>query len=133
MPKKDERPKITVRATAVGFYGGARRRKGDVFSVPEGVVGKWFVPTDASLAEKNNLALEEAAKAKKEAEETNRAAKIQADKDALEIKKKADADLVNAKKVADDQAKKSIFGGLLGKKEVKPGEGATDPDLDGVA
>ncbi len=140
--KKDERKKITVRATAVGFYGGSRRRKGDVFQVPEGVVGKWFVPTDANLAEKNRLALEEAATVKKKAEEDNRAAKLKADEDAKAAKVKADADLKNTKTVADENAKKSIFGGLFQNHKEKPeaDEGAGSEggapggeSLDGIA
>lgn len=35
---------MKVRATAVGFHGGSRRRVGEVFDVPEGVTGSWFEP-----------------------------------------------------------------------------------------
>lgn len=35
---------MKVRATAMGFHGGSRRREGDVFEVPEGVTGSWFEP-----------------------------------------------------------------------------------------
>lgn len=35
---------MKVRATAVGFHGGSRRRPGDTFDVPEGTKGSWFEP-----------------------------------------------------------------------------------------
>lgn len=39
---------IRVRATAPGFYGGSRRRRGDEFDVAEERhVGKWMVRVDA--------------------------------------------------------------------------------------
>lgn len=37
---------MRVKATAMGFHGGFRRRVGDVFEVPDGSKAKWFVPAD---------------------------------------------------------------------------------------
>jgi hypothetical protein len=33
---------MRVRALQMGFFGGARRRVGDVFDVPDGTKAKWF-------------------------------------------------------------------------------------------
>lgn len=38
---------MKVQAITDGFYGGARRRAGDVFEVKDGVTGKWFTPVEA--------------------------------------------------------------------------------------
>ncbi len=35
---------MKVKAITEGFYGGARRRAGQVFEVSKGAKGKWFVP-----------------------------------------------------------------------------------------
>lgn len=35
---------MKVIATSMGFFGKARRRKGDVFDVPDGTKAKWFEP-----------------------------------------------------------------------------------------
>lgn len=37
---------MKVKATAIGFHGGFRRRVGDVFDVADGAKSKWFVPVD---------------------------------------------------------------------------------------
>jgi hypothetical protein len=37
---------MKVIANTLGFYGGSRRRPGDVFEVPDGTKGKWFTPAD---------------------------------------------------------------------------------------
>lgn len=37
---------MKVRATAIGFYGGARRREGDVFEVKGNIKSSWFVPLE---------------------------------------------------------------------------------------
>lgn len=42
-----------VRATSLGFYGGSRRRPGDVFMVRDGFKGSWVVDVpDVKLPEK---------------------------------------------------------------------------------
>lgn len=120
---REEIKKVAVRATAMGFYGGIRRRKGAVFFVPEGTVGKWFEPTDPTAAALNNAALEDAALAKKAAEDRVRDAKIAADQEAADKKTQADADLKDEKKVIDAEVKKKLFGGLLGNRET-PAEGS---------
>lgn len=33
---------MRVKATQFGFFGGSRRRPGDVFEVPDGTKGAWF-------------------------------------------------------------------------------------------
>jgi hypothetical protein len=38
---------MKVKASQIGFYGGSRRRPGEVFEVPEGFKGKWFQPVQA--------------------------------------------------------------------------------------
>lgn len=35
---------MKVIAKAAGFVGGCRRRKGDIFDVPDGAKAKWFEP-----------------------------------------------------------------------------------------
>lgn len=35
---------MKVQAITDGFYGGARRRAGDVFEAKDGVTSKWFTP-----------------------------------------------------------------------------------------
>lgn len=42
---------MKVKAKALGFYGGSRRRPGEVFEVPEGARAKWFEPVSAAPAE----------------------------------------------------------------------------------
>lgn len=38
---------MKVRAKQMGFYGGARRRVGEVFEIPDGAtLGKWMEPVD---------------------------------------------------------------------------------------
>lgn len=34
---------MKVKATKAGFFGGSRRRVGDVFDVPDGTKAAWFV------------------------------------------------------------------------------------------
>jgi hypothetical protein len=41
---------MQVRALSVGFFGGARRRAGDVFDVPEGTKATWFAPVGETKA-----------------------------------------------------------------------------------
>lgn len=43
---------MEVRATADGFYGGARRRAGQTFTVPAGETANWFEPTNPEDAAK---------------------------------------------------------------------------------
>ncbi|MCC7304758.1 MAG: hypothetical protein IT558_00705 [Alphaproteobacteria bacterium] len=113
MSKKDTRKKIAVIATADGFYGGARRRKGSVFFVPEGVQGKWFSPTDPTLAALNAQTMEEANRKKREAEEEAAKVIAQADADAKRVKSEAKIALSNNKLAADEAAKRKLFGGLF--------------------
>jgi len=40
---------MKVIAHYMGFYGGERRRPGDVFEVPEGTTSKWFAPPGEKL------------------------------------------------------------------------------------
>lgn len=39
---------MRVKATKVGFYGGSRRRIGDVFEVEDGAKGSWFEPVQSA-------------------------------------------------------------------------------------
>jgi hypothetical protein len=41
---------MQVRALQAGFFGGARRRVGDVFDVPEGAKATWFAPVGETKA-----------------------------------------------------------------------------------
>lgn len=68
--EKDEAPappaRIPVKALAVGFYGGARRRRGDEFSVAtEKELGTWMERRDTPAAK----ALDDAAAARRQDEE----------------------------------------------------------------
>lgn len=109
---KEEKPKnlMAVKAIATGFYGGARRRPGEVFFVPYGLVGKWFVPTDPTLLDKHNHALEEKRKADKKAADEHKAARLKADEDAKKAKVEADRKLVRDKRNADEIAAKALGG-----------------------
>lgn len=44
---------MRVKATQFGFFGGSRRRPGDVFEVPDGTKGAWFteVPVKGASVE----------------------------------------------------------------------------------
>jgi len=33
----------------IGWFGGVRRREGEVFDVPKGAKARWFVPADEDL------------------------------------------------------------------------------------
>lgn len=37
---------MQVRALSTGFYGGSRRREGEVFNVKDGDSAKWFEPVE---------------------------------------------------------------------------------------
>lgn len=39
---------MKVRAMKQGFYGGARRRVGDVFEAEDGAKASWFEPVEAA-------------------------------------------------------------------------------------
>ena len=41
---------MKVRAIKQGFYGGARRRVGDVFEAEDGAKASWFEPAEAAEA-----------------------------------------------------------------------------------
>lgn len=43
---------MKVRAIKQGFYGGARRRVGDVFEAEDGAKASWFEPVEAAEAAK---------------------------------------------------------------------------------
>jgi hypothetical protein len=43
---------MKVRAIKQGFYGGARRRVGDVFEAEDGAKASWFEPAEAAEAVK---------------------------------------------------------------------------------
>lgn len=43
---------MKVRAIKQGFYGGARRRVGDVFEAEDGAKASWFEPVEAAAAAK---------------------------------------------------------------------------------
>ena len=43
---------MKVRAMKQGFYGGARRRVGDVFEAADGAKASWFEPAEAAEAAK---------------------------------------------------------------------------------
>lgn len=123
--------KISVRAIAMGFHNGVRRRPGDVFFVEEGIKGKWFEPVDATVAAKVKAADEEAALAKKKAEDDAKAAKIKADQDAADAKKKADQDAKDKKAEADAKAKAAKASASAKASETKPkGKGSDAPDGD---
>lgn len=38
---------MKVKALEAGFFGGFRRRQGDVFEVPEGTKARWLAPVQA--------------------------------------------------------------------------------------
>lgn len=57
-----------VRATDIGFYGGALRRKGDEFEVTDNATGKWFVPIESPEAKTIETEVETEAKLKAEEE-----------------------------------------------------------------
>lgn len=59
---------MQVRATDIGFYGGALRKKGDVFEVSDKATGKWFVPVDSPAAKVVETEVETEAKLKAEEE-----------------------------------------------------------------
>ena len=59
---------MQVRATDIGFYGGALRKKGDVFDVTDTATGKWFVPVDSPAAKAVETEVETEAKQKAEEE-----------------------------------------------------------------
>lgn len=58
---------MKVRATEIGFYGGALRQKGDVFEVTDTATGKWFVPVESPEAKA--VVTEGEAEAKRKVEE----------------------------------------------------------------
>jgi hypothetical protein len=141
---KDKQPKkIAVVATAEGFFGGSRRRKGSIFFVPEGKTGKWFEPTDPTLAAVNASALEEASKAKLKAQEKARAEILEAEQKAKDVRARVITDVQVAGRVADEQARKKIFGGLYSKPketeeykanvEADKANASNEGDTDGVA
>lgn len=37
---------MKVEVVKLGFYGGSRRRPGEVFEVPDTIKGSWFVPVE---------------------------------------------------------------------------------------
>ena len=41
---------MQVRALSTGFYGGSRRREGEVFDAKDGDSAKWFEPVEAKPA-----------------------------------------------------------------------------------
>lgn len=43
---------MRVKAIKVGFYGGSRRRVGEVFEVADGAKGSWFEPVPAAESPK---------------------------------------------------------------------------------
>lgn len=55
---------MEVRATADGFYGGARRRAGQTFTVPAGETANWFEPTNPDDVAKAPAKAKALAKAK---------------------------------------------------------------------
>ena len=57
-----------VRATDIGFYDGALRKKGDVFDVTDTATGKWFVPIESPEAKIIETEVETEAKLKAEEE-----------------------------------------------------------------
>ena len=77
---------MQVRALSTGFYGGSRRREGEVFDAKDGDSAKWFEPVDPVEAK------------------PAKAAKAEAEKAAAEAKAKAAAD-ARAKAAADARAK----------------------------
>lgn len=42
---------MLIKVTSPGFFGGMRRRVGDVFEVPDGLKGTWFEPLSESSSE----------------------------------------------------------------------------------
>lgn len=47
---------MKVVATAMGFYGGERRRPGAVFEVKDGAKARWFTPLDEAQKAKPKAA-----------------------------------------------------------------------------
>lgn len=112
--------KIAVIATADGFYGGARRRKGSTFFVKAGTTGKWFVPTDPDLAAIHADAIEQANKTKAEATKAANQAIFDAEQKLKETRLGASKIILDAKQMADATTKKTLFGSLMGDRESKP-------------
>lgn len=55
---------MKVKALMLGFYGGSRRRIGDIFEIKEGELGRWMEVVDADEAEEVVVAKPKAQKAK---------------------------------------------------------------------
>lgn len=43
---------MKVRALKQGYYGGSRRREGEVFDVKDGAKASWFVPVESATVAK---------------------------------------------------------------------------------
>ena len=89
---------MEVRALSTGFYGGARRREGEVFNVKDGEKAKWFEPLEHQVDPKAAKA------AKAEAEKAAKAAKAEAEKAAKAEAEKADKVEAKAEAEAADLA-----------------------------
>lgn len=59
---------MEVRAIADGFYGGARRRAGQTFTVPAGETANWFEPTNPDDVVQSKPKAKAPAKAKAKAD-----------------------------------------------------------------
>ena len=59
---------MKVRAISTGFYGGARRREGEVFDAKDGDSAKWFEPLEPGEAKPAKVAKTKADKVEAKAE-----------------------------------------------------------------
>lgn len=59
---------MKVRAISTGFYGGARRREGEVFDAKDGATAKWFEPLEPVEAKPAKAAKAKADKVEAKAE-----------------------------------------------------------------
>lgn len=59
---------MQVRALSTGFYGGSRRREGEVFNVKDGDSAKWFEPVEPVEAKPAKAAKAKADKVEAKAE-----------------------------------------------------------------
>ena len=70
---------MKVQAITDGFYGGARRRAGEVFDVKDGVTSKWFTPVQVAEPEPAKAAPAKAAKSKAKKDEPVALSELQKD------------------------------------------------------
>lgn len=70
---------MKVQAITDGFYGGVRRRAGEVFDVKDGVTSKWFTSVQVKESEPAKAAPAKAAKSKAKQEDPVALSELQKD------------------------------------------------------